>query len=117
MDNISDKVWARLPVAVRRHIEKVEADLADVRDQMAEMLAGPDSSNVMLPFYLPDMGDQYLPNDCQVRFALSCPRRAGDMGYVEVRLNGEDGLEIYGSHPITIEPGVANIVIIKMRDD
>lgn len=116
MRNISDSALARLPTPVRHYIEKLESDLRDVRNRMAEMLAGPDSSNVMLPYYLPDMEDQYLPKDCRVQFALPHPRRVEDPGYVVVRHREEGGLELHGSHPITIEPGVSNTAVIKLRD-
>lgn len=116
MDNISDSAWNRLPRAVRHHIEKMEADLRDVNNSMAEVLGSPGKSNVVLPYYLADMTDQYLPNNCRVQFALPYPRRKGDIGYIEVRHDGEGGLEIHGSHPISIEPGASNAATLKLRD-
>ena len=102
----------KLPRWAQNRIEKLEADVLYYSNQMVEMVAeGKEAlaSNVLLPYFKGDMHDQYLPKNTRVQFLMPHPWVESRPGYIEVRHQGEDTIDIHGSQPIWIEPGLPTV--------
>lgn len=102
---------AKLPQWARFYIEKLEADIKDLKKSIGDMIPVPeDRSNRVVLEHFPDVEcEQPLPIDRAIKF------RFGDHAYLSVRLSSIGEIKVYGSDRISIEPSSSNVVSVRVE--
>ena len=108
--------FLKLPRYARIEIERLKRNLKARARDVDTLLGTHGETDVVLPYFIDGEEDMSLPSRQQVRFYTPSPRRPQDRNYVDVRLDTEGFVYISGSQAISIEPGAANTITVKLRD-
>ena len=115
-----DERMARLPRWARDKLNRMEADLAGLRNDMDTIVGKHDGARVFLDYRLGDSlsGHSPMPDHTQVTFRLGDDKmRSADITVKMIEDSyGNRQLEVHGGDGLNIMPVASNVALVTLRD-